>query len=83
MRRPQRHPVGVHVAPGITLLADRVARLVGANGDLRVPVDQFDTAKSGAKFNIYSHKYRVPVSPKGTLVDIGAPDKDIAVIHDL
>ena len=80
---PQRHSVGVHIAPGIALLADRVARLVGANGDLRVPVDQFDTAKSGAKFNIYSQKYRVPVSPKRTLVDISAPDKDVAVIHDL
>ena len=83
MRRPQRHPVSVHVAPGIALLADRVARLVGANGDLRVPVDQFDRAKSGAKFNRYSQKNCVPVSPKGALVDIGAPDKDVAVIHDL
>ena len=83
MCRPQRHPVGVHVTPGVTLLADCVARLVGANGDLRVPVDQFDRAKSGAKFNRYSQKNCVPVSPKGALVDVGAPDEDIAVIHDL
>ena len=83
MHRPQRHSVGVPIAPGIALLADRVARLVGAHGNLGVPVEQFDRAKSGAKFNIYSQKYRVPVSPKGALVDIGAPDEDVAVIHDL
>ena len=53
-------PVGVHVAPGVALLPRRAARLVGAHGDLCVPV-----------------------APEGALVDVGAADEHVAVVHDL